>query len=78
MRARSPFSTPGLRTRLARLGAAVALGSQISLVAAGTLVAPPQAQAITEAVAAKKLAVIPVFVLTDEKGTPCPFHGTRT
>ncbi len=72
MRARSPFSTPGLRARLGRLGAAVALGSQISLLAAGTLLAPPQAQAITEAVAAKKLAVIPVFVLTDEKGTPLP------
>ncbi|MGB7563634.1 MAG: hypothetical protein WBM08_02665 [Prochlorococcaceae cyanobacterium] len=72
MRARSPFSTPGLRARLGRLGAALALGSQISLLAAGALVAPPQAQAITEAVASKKLSVIPVFVLTDEKGTPLP------
>lgn len=46
------------------------MGSQLLLL--GGVLAPRPAAAITEAVAAKKLSVIPVFVLTDEKGTPLP------
>lgn len=59
-----------MAARLGRLGVAVAMGSQLLLL--GGVLAPRPAEAITEAVAAKKLAVIPVFVLTDEKGTPLP------
>ena len=57
----------GHRSRLrwgASLAAAAAL---ISALAGGTA-----ARAIPEADAIKKLEVIPVFLLTDEKGTPLP------
>ena len=39
---------------------------------AGSLVCAPQARAIPEAEAIKKLDVIPVFVITDDKGVPLP------
>lgn len=70
MRARFPLFSTGAAARLGRLGVAFAMGSQLLLL--GGVLAPRPAQAITEAVAAKKLSVIPVFVLTDDKGTPLP------
>ncbi|MCP9849313.1 Tic22 family protein [Cyanobium sp. Morenito 9A2] len=72
MRARLSSSSFGLVSLWGRLGVAFAVASQLSLATGGLLMVPHPAQAITEAVAAKKLAVIPVFVLTDEKGTPLP------
>jgi len=70
MRARPSLSRAGAAARLSRLGVAFAMGSQLLLL--GGVLAPRPAAAITEAEAAKKLSVIPVFVLTDEKGTPLP------
>ena len=75
-RTRSPLSTaqripaagarrPGWRGLLPRLAAA-------GWIAAGVVLAAPAVRAIPEADAIKKLEVVPVFVLTDDKGVPLP------
>ena len=52
--------------------------AKILLLAASLQLAIAPAQAIPEAEALKKLAVVPVFVLTDSKGVPLPIAKNKT
>ncbi len=63
---RSPARPGGRRRPLSRALLGLVLGAGLSLMT------PQRAQAIPEAEALKKLAVIPVFVLADDKGVPLP------
>ncbi|MCT0225160.1 Tic22 family protein [Synechococcus sp. CS-1328] len=72
---------PRLRPLVRRRFAGLALGLQTALIAATgglALTAPIPAQAIPEAQAVKKLAVVPVFILTNEKGAPLPIPREKT
>lgn len=72
----SRLTSPERSSRRRRL---IALLSSCGLGCAGLvgLFQPLPALAIPQQEAMKKLAVIPVFVLTDSKGIPCPCNGTR-
>ncbi|MFM7674623.1 MAG: hypothetical protein ACKO5F_03330 [Synechococcus sp.] len=77
-----PIDRPRLRPLVGRSCAAVALGLQAALLGVGAalplLTAPLPAQAIPEAEAMKKLAVVPVFILTNDKGAPLPIPRDKT
>ncbi|MFY8149575.1 MAG: hypothetical protein ACOVNL_10225 [Prochlorococcaceae cyanobacterium] len=77
-----PIDRPRLRPLVGRRCAGVALGLQAALLGVGsslalTAAAPP-AHAIPEAEAVKKLSVVPVFILTNDKGMPLPIPKDKT
>ncbi len=73
--ARAPHDQPHRRRRrCARWLSAVVAAASVALTV-GPLISP--AQAIPEAEALKKLAVIPVFILVDSKGVPLPLEREK-
>ncbi len=77
-----PIDRPRLRPLVGRRCAGVALGLQAALLGVGAalpvLTTPLPARAIPEAEAMKKLAVVPVFILTNDKGVPLPIPRDKT